>query len=254
MKNKIKKMTTHLDASMLIINYETETRSNTLEVTESGGCDLNDLDEFCMAYIPGHTPGDLDADQMVLLAKKIYQDHIKCPKTSLHSKLTNKVQELFFTSPSQQGSPCIKLTFCDFILEVLSKEAAANNRTIQNEIMKRLRATFFNDIEYRVRITELQQSKIAFSSPKKYTLFIDRDMVDLLAASALVDNRTLDEEVLFRLLVSFVNPTEMGLMNHYNALIRHHITNEEKERQIIAGMATSVRVSESIQNNRGGHA
>ncbi len=143
--------------------------------------------------------------------------------------------------------PCIKLTLCDFVLEVLTEEAKANHHTIQEEINRRLRATFLNEIEYRVRLIELKQAQIAFSNPKKYSFITNRDMVDLLAASAIANKHPLDEEVLFRLLVSFANPTEMNLTNYCNALIHRYIKNEEKDRQIIASMAASVRFYEAHQ-------
>ena len=107
---------------------------------------------------------------------------------------------------NKKGLLCLKLALCDFILNVLSKEAAKNNRSIQSEITDRLRATFYNDIEYRVRVIELQESKVISHSIKKRTLAVDRNMMDLLVASAVVDNRSLDEEISLRLMVGFVNP------------------------------------------------
>lgn len=146
---------------------------------------------------------------------------------------------------NKKGLLCLKLTLCDFILEVLSNEATENNRSIESEITTRLRATFYNDIEYRVRVTELAGSKIVSHGVKKHILTVDRNMMDLLVASAVVDNRSLDEEVSLRLMVSLVNPAEMELVNHSNALIRHHIINEEKERQRIAAMVMRARASQN---------
>jgi len=146
---------------------------------------------------------------------------------------------------NKKGLLCLKVALCDFVLNVLSKEAAKNNRSIQSEITDRLRATFYHDIEYRVRVIELQESKIVSHGIKQRALAIDRNMMDLLVASAVVDNHSLDEEISLRLLVGFVNPVEMELINHYNTLIRHHIINEEKERQRIATLAMRARASQN---------
>ncbi len=156
---------------------------------------------------------------------------------------------------NKKGDLCLELTLCSFVLDVLSKEAAANHCSIQSEMSKRLRATLYNDIEYRVRVNELFTAKIRTGFAKKQTLALSHDMLDLLLGSASVDDRTLDEEVLFRFLVSFLYPAEMELINNCNALIHQHITNEAIEREKIAAMATLFRFQESVRSDGGdGHA
>ena len=156
---------------------------------------------------------------------------------------------------NKKGDLCLELKLCSFVLDVLSKEAAANHRSVQAEATHRLRATLYNDIEYRVRVNELLTAKIKTGFAKKQTLVLSHDMLDLLLGSASVDERNLDEEVLLRLLVGFVNPAEMELINHCNSFIRQHITNEAVEREKIAAMATLFRFQESVRDDGGnGHA
>ena len=152
---------------------------------------------------------------------------------------------------NKKGDLCLELTLCSFALDVLFKEAAANHHSLQAEITHRLRATLYNDIEYRVRVNELLTSKIKTGFAKKQTLALSHDMLDLLLESASKDGRNLNEEVLLRLLVSFLNPTEMGLINHCNALIRQHITNETMEREKISVMAALLRFQETARNSGG---
>jgi len=76
---------------------------------------------------------------------------------------------------NKKGLLCLKLTLCDFVLSILSKEAAENNRSIQSEITTRLRATFYNDIEYRVRVIELQGSNMVTPIVKTNFMGLDRE-------------------------------------------------------------------------------
>jgi hypothetical protein len=187
--------------------------------------DLNDLDEYLKFAIRDHEIGDWPVVDMEKYAARLY-----------------------WSAMTVKNQVSLPVTLTDFAMNVLSKEAEENGHSIQNEINKRLRATLYNDIEYRVRAIELKQAKVSFSKPKKCNLSVDRNMIDLLVASAAVDKHTFDDEVLSRLLVSFVNPSEMELMNHCDGLIRHHITNEEQDRQRIAEMAASIRIIEASQN------
>ena len=152
--------------------------------------------------------------------------------------------------PANQNAksyPCIKLTLCNFLFEATSIAAEENHRSAQKEITHRLIATFFNDIEYRVRAAEIQTSTIIAKGARKQNLTLSRDMIDLLAASAMPDNHSLDEEVFLRLLVSFVNPAEMGLNTQCENLIRNNVINEQKDREKIALMAMFARLQESTQ-------
>jgi hypothetical protein len=187
--------------------------------------DLNDLDEYLQFAVKDYEIGSWPVADMEKYAARLYR-----------------------SATTVKNQVSLPVTLTDFALNVLSKEAEENGHSIQSEITKRLRATLYNDIEYRVRTIELKQARVSFSKPKKCTLSVDRNMIELLAASATVDKRTFDEEVLSRLLVSFVNPAEMELINHCDGLIRHHITNEEKDRQRIAEMAASIRIIEASQN------
>ncbi len=142
---------------------------------------------------------------------------------------------------NKKGDLCLELNLCSFVLNILSREAKANHRSIEAEITHRLRATLYNDIEYRVRVNELLTAKIKTGFAKKQPFALSTDMLDLLLGSASRDDHSLDEEVLLRLLVSFVNPAEMELVNHCNALIRQRITNEALEREKIVAMAAAYR-------------
>jgi hypothetical protein len=154
---------------------------------------------------------------------------------------------------NKKGDLCLELKLCGFVVDVLSKEAKANHCSVEAEITHRLRATLYNDIEYRVRMNELLTAKIKTGFAKTQPIVLSHDMLDLLLGSASVDDHSLDEEVLMRLLVGFVNPTEMELINHHNALIRQHITNEALEREKIVAMATLYRFQESARHNGGGN-
>ncbi len=187
--------------------------------------DLNDLDEYLQFAVKDYEIGSWSIADM--------------------EKYTARLYRYAMTVKNQVNLP---ITLNDFTLDVLSKEAKENGHSLQSEMTRRLTATFYNDIEYRVRTIELKQARVRISKPKKCTLSVDHNMIDLLAASAIADKRTLDEEVMSRLLVSFVNPAEMELINHCDGLIRHHITNEEKDRQKIAAMAASMRGVASTQH------
>ena len=80
---------------------------------------------------------------------------------------------------NKKGDLCLELTLCSFVLNVLSKEAAANHRSVEAEITNRLRATLYNDIEYRVRVSELQTATIKTGFAKKQALALSHDMLDL---------------------------------------------------------------------------
>ncbi len=135
--------------------------------------------------------------------------------------------------------PCIKLTLCDFLFEALEIEAEANRCSIQSEVTRRLLATFYNDIEYRVRAIELQHAKIISNSAAKYELHIGRNLIGLLTESAYADNHSLNTEILFRLLVSFTNAPEMELRNHCDTLIQSCVIDEAKERERTALLSMS---------------
>lgn len=152
---------------------------------------------------------------------------------------------------NKKGDLCLELKLCGFIVDVLAKEAKANQRSIEKEITHRLRATLYNDIEYRVRLSDLFSAKIKTGFAKKQPFALSHDLLDLLLGSASQDERTLDEEILMRLLVSFVNPSEMGVINHCDALIRQHITNEALEREKIATMAAIYRFQDATRKDGG---
>ncbi len=143
--------------------------------------------------------------------------------------------------------PCIKLTLCDFLFEALEIEAEANRCSIQNEVTRRLLATFYNDIEYRVRAIELQHAKIISNSAAKYELHIGRNIIDLLTESACADNHSLNTEILFRLLVSFTNAAEMELRNHCDSLIQSCVIDEAKEleRTVMLSMSDAYHLNQN---------
>ncbi len=59
----------------LTISYNAQNKVKTFELAKGGWCDLNDLDEFCEACIPGYIIGYRSIDQMVALADKIYRHY-----------------------------------------------------------------------------------------------------------------------------------------------------------------------------------
>ncbi len=80
--------------------YQTKRGIQTLEVTENGWCDLNDLDCFCAEIFSSHELGSLSADKLVRLAKKIYQIYNREDLISLQSMLSNKMNSLLFFKKS----------------------------------------------------------------------------------------------------------------------------------------------------------
>lgn len=96
MKGPITKIISYPKASTLLISYKTPSGLHTLELSKNGWCDLNDLDEFCEACIPGYIIGSRSFDQMVDLAKQLYRKYIQENKKSLHHALQNQIQGLFF--------------------------------------------------------------------------------------------------------------------------------------------------------------
>ncbi len=212
------------DGVFVTISYRDQGETKEL-ILGQNFVDLNDLDEYLQFAIKDYEIGDWSVVEMEKYAARLYRSAMKT-----------------------KSQASLRLTLNEFALEVLSKEAKTNGQSIQSELTQRLRSTLYNDIEYRVRAIELKQAKIRFSAPKTFSFPIERNMLDLLAGSASVDKRSLDDEVLLRLLVSFVNPTEMELINHSNALIHRHIIHEEKERQRISSMANLVRTIDARQN------
>ncbi len=80
--------------------YQAKRGVQTLEVTQDGCCDLNDLDCFCAELFTSHELGSLSADKLVRLAKKIYQIYSREDLISLQSALSNKMNSLLFFKQS----------------------------------------------------------------------------------------------------------------------------------------------------------
>ena len=91
MLNKIKKTALHLTRHSLIIHYRTNKTELSFEILKNGWCDLNDLDEFCEASIPGYIIGCRNIDQMVDLAARIYRHYMQKNKMQLQSPLNKQV-------------------------------------------------------------------------------------------------------------------------------------------------------------------
>ena len=80
--------------------YQTKRGIQTLEVTENGCCDLNDLDCFCTELFPSHELGSLSADKLARLAQKIYQIYGREDLISLQSALSNKMNSFLLFKQS----------------------------------------------------------------------------------------------------------------------------------------------------------
>ena len=71
---KIRRTESSCGGSSLVFLYREKTGVTMLELNAGGWCDLNDLDFFFAAVFPGHELGSLSEDQLVGMAKRVYQD------------------------------------------------------------------------------------------------------------------------------------------------------------------------------------
>lgn len=125
---------------------------------------------------------------------------------------------------TQQGDPCLSIKLPATLIEALKQEAKENKRPYQDELAKRLYATFKKNTEYRTRASMVIDQIKSDDNYTPYRQKISQDIMNLLIKASKIDNHTLAEEVCFRLKISFMEAQAMGTSQLYTKIVRHKLT------------------------------
>ncbi len=132
---------------------------------------------------------------------------------------------------TQKGDPrlCVKLSA--ILVSALKQEAKENKRRFQDELAMRLSATFKNNIEYRTRASMVLPQLRNDDDLAPYSQMISGEMLGMLLDAAALEQHSLDEEVSFRLKMSFMEAQALHTSQLCTKVIRHKLTKNTREAQ-----------------------
>lgn len=145
---------------------------------------------------------------------------------------------------TQKGDPRLRVKLPLDLLEALFQEAKLNKRRPQDELSKRIAATFHHAAEYKRHLETLKELLYEAPTDREYIQIISRDLLNFLQHSADLNQHELSEEVFFRLKVSFIAEIKMGTIDAFSKIQYKKFTPKELEEQRIAALPGRMQLYE----------
>lgn len=138
---------------------------------------------------------------------------------------------MFIRQYTQKGDPRIRVKLPEALVVLLKQEAKLHKRPYQDEMVRRLIATFKKNTEYRSCASLALNRLNAMTNFVSYGQMISRDVLSLLQAAAEVDQHTLEQEISCRLQMTFMEACAMGASQIYTKIMCHKITEKDQRQE-----------------------